>query len=262
MAAASQPFYTVQLNVEGCAGDIRVNGAPVYENQRGIPFIVEIPDNHLLRSGPNQLTIRMSPMPGRAALDEGTRVSAIVYMRESGQERDARREVARLEYPGAAGTPEDAATVIGAPFDAAVPFPLFRWFTSPPIDDNAATRDALIRELERIYSLLEQRDMAGILTAVGERDREHASAYYQTVEEQLAETRRMFANLFDPAEYTLRPLRTKNVRLRIFGNGRLARLDLSNGASPIYYMMAGEDMAAYVTLIFCKDPRGGWLVIR
>jgi len=263
MADESRPFYTAQLNMEGCAYDVRVNDGPLLENLRGLPVVVEIPMNHLLRSGANEISLRLRPPEGQAALDRDTKSSAIVYVRESGEDRERRREVAKLEYPGAAPARSDGSdTVVTTTFPANVSFPLFRWFTAPEIAANDNTRAELIAEHQRFHDLLAAKNIEAILAAVRERDREHAAAYYETLSEQVADTRRGFQLLLDEGEYTLRPPQLKNPRLRIFGNGRLARLDLSNGRSPLYYMMTGAQTAVYVTLVYCRDAQGKWLVIR
>jgi len=263
MAAAPQPFYTVQVDIEGCAYDVRVNDGPLLEDLDGLPVVVEIPINHLVRNGGNEISLRMRPGEGQDALDRETKCALTIYVRESGEDKSRRREVAKLAYPGPAPTRRDGPdTLTTATFPATVPFPLFRWFTSAEIPANENTRAELIRELERFHELLAAKNIDAILAAVRERDREHAAAYYEPLPDQVADTRRGFALQFDEAEYTLRPARVRNPRLRIFGNGRLARLDLSNGQSPIYYLMSDGDTAVYVTLVFCRDPQGKWMVIR
>jgi hypothetical protein len=263
MAVSPQPFYTVQVDVEGCAYDIRVNDAPLLENPDGLPVVVEIPINHLVRTGTNEISMRMRPIDGRQALDSDTKRALIVYLRESGETRERRSEVGKLEHPGPAPVRRDGRDMlIATTFSATVPFPPFRWFASPEIANDETTRTELIRELEKFHSLLAAKNIDAILATIRERDREHAEAYYESMREQLTDSSQGFQRLFDDTEYTLRPARLRNPRLRVFGNNRLARLDLSNGQSPLYYLMSDDETAVYVTLVFCRDAQGRWLVIR
>jgi hypothetical protein len=61
--------------------------------------------------------------------------------------------------------------------------------------------------------------------------------------------------------YELRPALTATARLRIYGDKRLAGLELSNGKSPLYYRMGAGDVAAYLPLLFCRC-QGAWVIIR
>jgi hypothetical protein len=263
MAATPQPYYTVQLNMAGCGYDVRVNDGPLYANVRGYPVVVEMPANRWIRNGGNEVSFHLRPQAGKAALDEGAKASAVVYVREKEADRGIRREVARLEYPGSAAVERRGdETVVAATFSAGVPFGLFRWFTSPMIAEGERTLDELLGELEKFHRLLGAKNMDAILAAVRERDREDAPALYRTIEEQTASSRREYQQFFDETEYALRPLHTKDVRLRIFGSGRLARVDMKNGQSPLYYLTAVRQTAGYLTLVFCRDVTGRWVMIR
>ena len=262
MPANLEPYYTVQLNMAGCVYDVRVNDAPLYENVRGYPVVVELPANRWIRNGGNELGLHLRPQAGKTALDEGAKASAVVYVREKEADRETRQQVARLEYPGAAAVDQQGAeTIVRANFSAAVPFGLFRWFTSPEISGEGALNE-LLEELDNFHRLLAAKNMETILAAVRERDREDAPALYRTLEEQAASSRREYQQFFDETDYTLRPLHTKDVRLRIFGHGRLARVDMKNWQSPVYYLTADRQTAGYLTLVFCRDVQGRWVVIR
>jgi hypothetical protein len=263
MAAPSQPNYSLEVNLEGCTYDVRVNDGPVYENTRGFPVVSQFPVNRWLRNGQNELSLRLLPVPGTASIDDA-KCTLIVYKRERGAERATRSEVARLEYPGGPPSRRDgAATLVQSQFSASVPFGLFRWFTSPEIMPGDATMAELVRELEGFHALLEAKNVDAILAAVRERDREDAAASYQTLQEQAANSRLEYSQMFDEAQYTLRPFLVKDLRLRLFGNRRLARVELvSNGHSPLYYLTSDRRSAGYVSLTFCKDASGKWLIIR
>ncbi len=262
--ASAQPFYSVQLNLQGCAYDVRVNDGPVYQNVRGLPVVVEFPINRWVRNGPNEVSLHLRPGAGQSALTEDAKCAAVVYVRQKSADRDTRREVARLEYPkSAAVRREGDETIASAPFSATVPFALFRWFSSPELADGEATLSELMSELTRFHDLFAAKDIDAILAAVRQRDTEDASANYTTLAEQAAASRREYAPFFNESAYELRPLITKNVRLRLFGNRRLARVELlSNGQPPLYYLTADHRTAGYLTMVFCRDAGGKLMIIR
>ncbi|MDR3719931.1 MAG: hypothetical protein P4K98_14120 [Bryobacteraceae bacterium] len=261
--ASSRPFYTVQVNLQGCAYGVRVNDGPVYHNAKGLPLVVEFPINRWTRNGANEVSLHLRPMAGQSALNERVKCTAIVYLREKDADRETRREVARLEYPKSAVIrSERDETVASAQFSATVPFPLFRWFTSPEFADGETTLSELMRELENFHTLLAAKDIDGILAAVRVRDVEDAAANYTTMQDQVANSRREYSQFLD-SRYELRPLITNNVRLRLYGNRRLARAELlSNGQPPLYYLSADRKAASYMTLIFSRDSLNKWVIIR
>jgi hypothetical protein len=263
MPGESQPFYSLQVNMQGCIYDIRVNDGPVYRNAKGFPLVVEFPINRWLHNGDNEFSLRLRPMPGQSALGKEAKCTAIVYVRENGADRDTRKEVARLEYPATRAVRQaNGEDILIAQAPASFPFQAPRWLTAATIADTPETLAGLLRKLEEFRSLLAVRNMDGVLVVVRDRDEEDALASYQTFAEQQAGSRREYQLVFDENEYVLQPLRTKDAQLRLYGNGRLARLEIGNGQSPLYYLTADRKSAAYITLLFMRGISGEWVVIR
>src|SRR5262245_24011435 len=94
----SRPYYTVQLTAYGCAHEVRVNDAPLYEDCEGNPGTVELPANACMRDGQNVVALEIAPMPGAAVFEEGAQVEAVVYVRSIDQDRERREEIARLSH--------------------------------------------------------------------------------------------------------------------------------------------------------------------
>jgi hypothetical protein len=236
----------------------------VYQNIEGLPVVAEFPINRWVRNGPNELSLYLRPAAGRGTIGKDVKCVVIVYQREKSADRETRREVARVEYPKMPATRRDGDEILAStPFSAVVPFGLFRWFTAPEIADGDVTLSELLGELEKYHALFTAKDIDAILNAVRERDREDAMANYATLADQAANSRREYSLYFSESEYELRPLITQNVRLRLFGNRRLARVELlSNGQPPLYYLTADHRTAGYLTMIFCRDAGGKWVVIR
>ncbi len=263
MAGELQPWYTVHLNLAGCVYDVRVNDGPLYQNVKGFPLVVEIPVNRWLRSGANEISLHLRALPGKTVLGNDCRCSAAVYRRNKSEEREKRTEVARLEYPGPAPVRREGGdTIVSMPFGARLPFAMFRWFTSEEIVPGETTVAALTGELQRLHDLFAAKNLDAIAARFAVRDQEESASVYETLTEKVADTRQLYAQLFDDSKYSLRPLYVENARLRLFGGGRLARLEIPNGQSPLYYMTTDRQTAAYVEVIYCRGADGGWTVVR
>src|SRR5262249_11909265 len=127
-----EPFYTVKLTAYGCRYDVRLNDAPLYEDQEGDSAGLEIPANEWLRDGENTLSFYLQPLPGEADFDKRTDVEAILYVREMGQAKEQRQELMRLTYVHAEQSDEAAAPqplrFFEKAFTLRLPFAPWRWF--------------------------------------------------------------------------------------------------------------------------------------
>lgn len=260
MTPSAPPLYTVQLELGGVAWEARVNDAPLFAEPQGFNTLTELPINRWVRNGANNLSLRLRPRPKQTGIPLNTRLSAVIYSRDVGAERQSRREVGRLEYPGPTAD-QNGTTVLQTTFQAPVPYAPFLWFASETIADSEETRLALAREVERFYQWLVDKDLEAIVQALAARDGEDAAAMYRSVAEQQENTRFMYRRLAGGGDYELRPVRTDVALLKIYGDGRLACLELSNGKSPIYYRAGSPDLVAYLPLLFCRN-HGRWVIIR
>jgi hypothetical protein len=258
MTPSARPLYTVQLDIGGVAWEARVNDAPLFAEMQGLRTGTELPLNRWIRNGANRFSYRLRPRPGQDGIPGNTRLSAVLYVRDWEADRQSRREVARVEYPGPTSV-RDGETILETAFQAQVPYPPFLWFASDTIAGGETTRLDLAREYGRFYEWAASRNLEAVVRAMAVRDREDARANYASLGTQVANTRQTYGSLFNGG-YELRPDRTDAAHLRIYGEGRLARLELSNGKPPLYYR-ASISMVAYLPLLFCRY-RGAWTIIR
>jgi hypothetical protein len=263
------PVFVVRIEAAGGAVDVLMNDGPFFQTDHPAPFQTEVPDISWARPGTNEISCRLSPARGQTALDPGAECLLIVYMHENGANPDTRTEITRLAYHvrgaseviGKTESTSDGVT-IRRTFEADAPFPNPEWLSAPVIQDTPETLAGLIGELKNFYKLLETKNMSGILAVLDARDRVRAAHLYQSLEAQREGTRQEYSMVMDSTDMVLRPVIEKNVKLRLFGQGRLARVDLqSNQQSPLYFVAKDKTFAAYVTLIFCKTPTGSWAIV-
>ena len=60
----------------------------------------------------------------------------------------------------------------------------------------------------------------------------------------------------------LMPIDEGRLTLRLFGRGRLARLDSPDGESPLCYFEREPVLTTYLPLVFFQRSRGKWAVCR
>jgi hypothetical protein len=61
----NKPFLTVHLNTSNCTHEVRVNDVPILpDNGRSVGSdIIKVPVNHWVKSGENELSVKIFPMP-------------------------------------------------------------------------------------------------------------------------------------------------------------------------------------------------------
>lgn len=262
-----RPYYTVQVTASGCAYDVRLNDGPLFEIPEGYPGTIELPANPWLRTGDNELSLLLRPMPGASTFDRDTDCEAVVYVREAGQDRSQRTEVTRLRYAFGTGGPvplpgSAEPLRVNKPFPLQLPLPRWRWLSGVPIRNAGAARRQLASELEAWHGLLRAGNVEALLATQALRDEELAAAYYQPLDARRAETRRELEGLVGGADGRLVDFSAKDLTLRVFSRGRLARLDDPEGESPIHYFQRGSSLVTYLPLVFTQSTDGNWRICR
>jgi hypothetical protein len=81
-----KPLFSLRLDIEGCVHDVYVNGGLVTRNLEGGPEHTEYPVNHWLRSGANELQVKLLKPEGQA--DE-CNVKAVLRYKDEAAAADA-----------------------------------------------------------------------------------------------------------------------------------------------------------------------------
>jgi hypothetical protein len=264
-----RPFYTVQLALYGCVPEVRVNDGPAFEDPDGACDVVEVPVNEWLCDGDNRLSLLLRPLPGEPDFDARTDVEAVVYVREIDQPRELRQEVARLSYafatdpdPRPPGLEELPELRFDTAFAARLPLPRWRWLSGVPVTDRERAFAEVLAETRAFRKQLQAGDLDGVSSRLRLRDEDTARALYEDLEERRAVTRAEFTELLNDGACELAPLEEEGMTLRLFGRGRLARLDAANGEAPVWYFERGPSLAIYLPLIFFQRAPGNWSVCR
>lgn len=95
-----KPYFTVDLNMKNSAYVVEVNGALVYRDLVGRPMNAELPINHWLRSGENEISIMLLTDDAKTPVDPKTECSITLQVRKSGGPANANQAISRLSYSG------------------------------------------------------------------------------------------------------------------------------------------------------------------
>lgn len=249
-----KPFYTLNIAAEGCPYDIRVNDCPVLMDKKGYRMNVKIPINRWIVSGKNTVDVLLK----RTAQGRGRcRTQVILEDFTGASEKIALIDDLPLVAPPLQrDEPPDFAA--SSEFEAEVPFPPWTWRETAPVDLGAEDRQAIVREAGALWSAFRAKDMALVREILLPRLWELRQAHYQSEAEMDAALEKDYRPHLN--EWRLADFDDTGLEFQQYAHGRLVKI-VSRDESPLFFIDPGEDLAAYIELIFYKSPNG-WRIIR
>jgi hypothetical protein len=271
--------YRFELSLSGAAVDAKLNDFPVFRTIGALPAEVSMPVTPWLVSGRNDLAldVGLGPAPPQAVelvlgfarhrpnfLKE-TQVELTRIAYDGGRENPT--EGAPLPGPsavpdaGAAGpvtvTPARRGFVVRRGFDLRDSIPRWRWVDSATISDTPETRASLMTEYQRIWELLNARELGGFPALLEERTAEYRQALHADAEAIPADYG-LGTAVSDPAS-RLHGLEPEDAEFHLYGGGRLAEFTRWDGKPLIVF--EEEDIARYFRFIFRREGER-WIVSR
>ena len=282
-----EPYYTLAFTAGGCPWDIRVNDGPVLSDGEGRGTVsTEIPINRWLADGPNEISMRLKPGAG---LPRGE-VRLELFVREHALPKESKTSLFRLETktplpdvpqaeePGSPDggesgqeaalpitlQPESGGILLGRhEFTASMPAPPWSWMAQSPAPLSEADRTALAAEVRKFWEVLKSEDPKALLEALSARSSELQRAFYTSAEDFERELLGHFTFLWEEDDWQLKKLDLSDLDFRSFGGGRLYQpYDRVTNESVVYYVDQSDGEADYLEIIFARDGKGGWLIVR
>jgi hypothetical protein len=102
----NRPFLTVHLNTSNCTHEVRMNDVPILpDDGRSIGSdVIKVPVNHWLKSGENELSVKIFPMPKEESISKAKIELAFQVNPFGDKDPDKKFTIATLYYQG---SPED-----------------------------------------------------------------------------------------------------------------------------------------------------------
>lgn len=284
-APEAPPYFTLQVGVGFCRCDIRVNDIPLMVDDLSASRVdVEIPLNPLVFTGENTLSVKLLPPRGGEQGPDydlrgpSTKCSVVLQRKPYGAEHPKTLLASIVYEPGdepfAGSSPEGAeASAVAVTGDAeagyaaartarlATPFPEWRWVQAPPIAPSDVVVAELLREHQRFWAALRNKDVAEVRAILGANAREVQAAYYLPDLDNAWRVLGIEALMRNP-DASLKPMPT-DLALEVFAHGRMARFVDANRNSPIGFDERDTGLDAFIDAWFCRGGVGlGWVMIR
>jgi len=262
------PDHYIRIQVFGCRFDVRVNDGPVFSDQEGNPVVTQLPVNSWLVNGKNELSAILSPLPKNSSFSKSVSVKLEVFSVGNNLPGTENRIISKILFSHSdIGSGKEFKTIgnaihLNADFELTQKVPVWNWLNGHKVESDEKTKLSLVKETKRFHALLKKKDMDGVTKFIAKRDMELAVAQNLTFEKKRADSRKSYEEQMDDSLFKLQDLELGYLELRVFGNGRLARLDAFDGGPPIIYEGIKEPVWARFPLIFYQSSKGRWEVIR
>ncbi|NOZ55152.1 MAG: hypothetical protein GXP08_18785 [Gammaproteobacteria bacterium] len=96
----NKPYFTLRLEMSSCKYTVMVNGAPIAEDLKAQPVAVDIPINHWLRTGRNEISVELYPPDEGQPISFASDCALKLQVHPSGVDSSQNNVISTLHYSG------------------------------------------------------------------------------------------------------------------------------------------------------------------
>ncbi len=280
-ATNTTPYYGVDIDLHNVGVDIRVNDIPVYFDDSRGQLTVEIPTPDTIIDGNNTLSINAFLPIKTTEYEEGAYVTITLFQQDLSQDNNEKIKLStatlQLDNVSAIASIEDyvnnqkdapdvelnqdKSAFLKVNTTISSPFPRWEWQDGQLIEENQNNQDSLIEAYQIIHDALASKDLVKLKKEYSKRSKEVAIAY-NLPDEDAGHQKLSVGDDMLNNELELRDLFTKNMRLHVLANGRLARISTSRNTQPIYYLQENPRLLHLYKFMFYLNDKNDWVMIR
>jgi hypothetical protein len=237
-----QDVITIQIKAVAINFEIRINDIPLFTMRKGRPTVTEIPCNHLLLSGVNEITVTTRPTADNDGYPEHTEAVFECYQRPIDALRTERKLIGKVNFPPSLSKPPIKTATLNESTRIKISNEAFN-----PLWSKAAVLEWDQEDLMEINNLyrqyeaaLRKKDINEILKLTLEKDKHYANVFFSGLENQQQEQRDYYAALFEDKNFRLVPFENHNIYPLICGNNKIATLMNQDNRSPLQFYNRDE----------------------
>jgi hypothetical protein len=254
-------IYVLEVQSEGLAAEILVNGASAFHEPLGAARFLQTKLNPFLVPGENEIEVMLGPPPpppdGEPA-PAGNRAFKLRAFRAEWGVEGPDEALADFTYGSEPELPEQGrVSVIKLPFDAGAAHG--RWAHQDARPFSPADRAAVVGVVLEAHAALAARDAAALGALTSTKREELARALDTPADELAADERAYLQGFFQAHDWKLAPIDPAALVLSPTAGGRLVQVTDASGRPPLRGVGGGKVMAMSVTV---SHLAGGWRIVR
>lgn len=238
----SFPNYSIQVNKGGCRVDLIGNGMPLYTffEVEGMSSGTISFNGYILKSGTQQLKVKVYPAEGKTTLDDNTYLTIEILKWNNERDPISERLVLKeASLPDKVKQQKLKYYELIVDFDAQVPYDFSQTLTSAEtLSTIPNIENKVLDTYKKIYSWLKKEDIESLADFYAESNIRYCLVFY--LEDELLEERFDYKDIFKPKQ-KVDPFPDKNkYKMVFYADGKLVRLERIEDHSDIL-TLSGKD---------------------
>ena len=238
----SFPNYSIQVNKGGCRVDLIGNGMPLYTffEVEGMSSGTISFNGYILKSGTQQLKVKVYPAEGKTTLDDNTYLTIEILKWNNERDPISERLVLKeASLPDKIKQQKLKYYELIVDFDAQVPYDFSQTLTSAEtLSTIPNIENKVLDTYKKIYSWLKKEDIESLADFYAESNIRYCLVFY--LEDELLEDRFDYKDIFKPKQ-KVDPFPDKSkYKMVFYADGKLVRLERIKDHSDIL-TLSGKD---------------------
>ena len=238
----SFPNYSIQVNKGGCRVDLIGNGMPLYTffEVEGMSSGTISFNGYILKSGTQQLKVKVYPAEGKTTLDDNTYLTIEILKWNNERDPISERLVLKeASLPDKVKQQKLKYYELIVDFDAQVPYDFSQTLTSAEtLSTIPNIENKVLDTYKKIYSWLKKEDIESLADFYAESNIRYCLVFY--LEDELLEERFDYKDIFKPKQ-KVDPFPDKSkYKMVFYADGKLVRLERIKDHSDIL-TLSGKD---------------------
>lgn len=232
-----EPYYQIDFNAVACKFEASINDVNLlsYTVEGQVGTLLPL-NSGILKSGPQQLKIKVLPIEGQPQLHPEAAFSYTIKIFEVRYGFELKEELEGYTFPAPDPSKKQTELEHIQEFHAEVPFTIDSWQQGILLTDVDDLSDRLKRAYGRIAMQIRTKDYTGLKKELANREKTMATSMYLSKEDADARINALITDI--ESGYVIMPLDPASY-ISISGNGRLAAYKKLSG-EPLFTLMKPE----------------------
>jgi hypothetical protein len=235
-----QPQYSLAINNEYCSFMAYINDVPALYNPDGYAFNMNVPINHIIKSGKNSFRIEVSQLEKsvEAELYMDCKVEILVKgNKEPMSKLKSLSSVSLRQLFGDSVSKLPDHTPLTGVFEVEESFSDLPWNHSSDMSERKSHFIKLAMEkIQEFHNALMSRNLDFVFNSIESRENHYTTSFYESFREGFEKTKNDFNETIEDVEYILQPLDFSNYTPVFHAKGKLITFENSYGEQIVHFL--------------------------
>jgi len=247
-----QPNYYLIIKCVDCNFRLLVNDRPLYHLDRGANINTQLPINSFYLPAGNQFNCIITPVKGFNTISETSKL--IIKFIQDLPYGDS-KEISSFETPSYKvdeKNPAKSSDNISGELNMSIPYkPVLS--TGLSLNDALTLKNELYGKYYNVLILLKEKKVDEVVSLFSLRIKDIAGLNGQSESEITEGVKKDYQSYVDDSSLELWEFTIDKVFVKIYGNKKIACLEVANGNHPICFLNRKDRIAIYIPLYFFRN---------